>query len=551
MAIAKKIALLAAVLAASALSAQVSAEKSTVCTITVNSPDEKETFRRYLPEDKYRFVELVERGRPDWLASACRQHVRCDVLIISGHFNGSEFFSEHLDSNEYLPVDEMERASCSNSCPTLFSQLKEVYLFGCNTLNPESNDSASAAVERSLIRGGSSRADAQRVSRVLGSRHRESNRDGMRRIFVNVPVIYGFSSTAPPGAAAASTLRRYFQSGPSGEVGSGRTNTRLLGQFSANAMAATAGLRASEPQAAFRDDVCQFFDDRRSAAQTLRFIHRLLARDTPEVRMFLDRIERFAAGLSSSDRQSPEFVAAQDELISDRPALERYLGLARDADDPMIRARMVRLAQTLGWISPADAHAEIVALLNDLFARPVLGPAEVKLACSLDSRGQFDQALVDGAIAARSADDVGHAAALACLGSAESRVRVLRALTAPDDDGVRLAQVYLAQRPLTDAGELHAIAEQIARMPDGEAQARALDTLAGYHLSDRQSLEALVSLFSAARSVGVQRAVAGVLIRSNYGQLDRGELVDVLRRYRLKAAGSQDIIDALIRRLQA
>jgi len=42
-----------------------SADKKTVCTITVNSADEKETFRRYLPADKFRFGELVERGRPD------------------------------------------------------------------------------------------------------------------------------------------------------------------------------------------------------------------------------------------------------------------------------------------------------------------------------------------------------------------------------------------------------------------------------------------------------------------------------------------------------
>ena len=82
----------------SAWGADARADKRTVCTITVNSPDEKETFRRYLPDDQYQFVELVERGRPDWLASACRQGVRCDMLVISGHFDGStEFYSDRLD----------------------------------------------------------------------------------------------------------------------------------------------------------------------------------------------------------------------------------------------------------------------------------------------------------------------------------------------------------------------------------------------------------------------------------------------------------------------
>src|ERR1700687_5751951 len=114
------------------------ADKKTVCSITVNSADEKEAFRRSLPPNKYKFVELVEYGRSDWLESACRQGVRCDVLVISGHYDGgNEFFSEHLEAREVLSVAEMERVSCSDSCPGLFSQLKEVYLFGCNTLNPE------------------------------------------------------------------------------------------------------------------------------------------------------------------------------------------------------------------------------------------------------------------------------------------------------------------------------------------------------------------------------------------------------------------------------
>ena len=75
------------------------ADKKTVCTITVNSPDEREMFRRSLPADDFDFVELVERGRPDWLTSACRKGVRCDALLISGHFDGgTEFYSDRLDA---------------------------------------------------------------------------------------------------------------------------------------------------------------------------------------------------------------------------------------------------------------------------------------------------------------------------------------------------------------------------------------------------------------------------------------------------------------------
>src|SRR5438477_11081022 len=246
-----------AVLLAGTWTHDVHADKKTVCTITVNSADEKEAFRRSLPPDKFQFVELVERGRPDWLASACTQGIRCDVLVISGHYDGgNEFFSEHLEAREYLPVAEMERVSCSDSCPGLFSQLKEVYLFGCNTMNPEALKSASAEVGRSLVRSGYSRADAERLSRALSARHGESSRDRMRLIFKDVPVIYGFSSVAPIGPVAASMLSGYFRSGGRGDIGSGRASSRLLGQFSGHSLAVSSGMNASDPRIADLSDVC-------------------------------------------------------------------------------------------------------------------------------------------------------------------------------------------------------------------------------------------------------------------------------------------------------
>src|SRR4051794_33722722 len=190
------------------------ADPKPVCTTPVTSADERETSRRDLPPDQYRFVELVERGRPDWLASACRKGVQCDVLLISGHFDGGvEFYSDKVDARESLPVAEMERVSCSDSCPGLFSKLKEVYLFGCNTLNADAVRSAGAEVGRSLVRAGYSQADSDRLTKLLNERNGDSNRDRMRSIFKDVPVIYGFSSKAPLGASARPVLERYFHAG--------------------------------------------------------------------------------------------------------------------------------------------------------------------------------------------------------------------------------------------------------------------------------------------------------------------------------------------------
>ena len=345
------------------------AGKRTVCTITVNSSDEKEMFRQRLPEDQYQFVELVERGRPDWLASACRQGVHCDVLVISGHFDGNtEFYSDQVAASEFLPVAEMERASCSDSCPGLFSQLKEVYLFGCNTLNADAVKSMSSEVGRSLVRAGHSLARPRRLARTLDQRHGESSRDRMRRIFMNVPVIYGFSSVAPLGPTAAMLLGRYFQPSSIGEVGSGRASPRLLGHFASESMIAVSGLSESDPRAAHRREVCQFIDDRSSPAEKLGFIHDLLHRDMAEVRMFLERIEGLFASLTESERQDPAFTAALDAIARDHVARDRYLRFAEDADLPRIRARMIRLAGTLEWLSPAEQRVELVRMIGDLLS---------------------------------------------------------------------------------------------------------------------------------------------------------------------------------------
>jgi hypothetical protein len=528
------------------------ADKKTVCSITVNSPDEKEAFRRSLPPDKYQFVELVERGRSDWLESACRQGIRCDVLVISGHYDGgNEFFSDQLEAREFLPVAEMERVSCSDSCPGLFSQLKEVYLFGCNTMNPEALRSAAAEVGRSLVRSGYSRADAEHLSRALSARHGESSRDRMRLIFKDVPVIYGFSSVAPLGPTAASFLGRYFQSAGTGEIGSSRASARLLNQFSGHSLVVANGLSDPDPRMAYRRDVCHFSDDRLSPEQKLGFVHQLLGREMAEVRMFLDRIEQYLASLSEADRQVPAVSRALEKIARDDASRARYFDFAHDVDQPAVRVRMVELAAQLGWLSPAEKRVEIMQMINDQIARGAVTPAEVDLVCALNKDHGLDQEVDRLQLSPTQASKVSNAAVLACLDSAEARAQVLLALTSPNDEEVQLAQVYVRHRPIADVNELRIVTLGIARMNGSNAQVRALNTLALQHVSDPESLEELARLFPLAGSAGVQTAIAGVLIRSDYKSIANPELVQTLQRHRLPSSNGADLIDVLIHRLQA
>ena len=88
-------------------------------------------------------------------------------------------------------------------------------------------------------------------------------------------------------------------------------------------------------------------------------------------------------------------------------------------------------------------------------------------------------------------------------------------------------------------------------MSGSDAQVHALETLARLSLSDRESLEALARLFPLARSLTVQRAIAGILVRSDFRTIATPDFVKTLRQSRLKSPDGADVIDVLIRRLQA
>ena len=544
-----RIPLLAALLAAACAYAA-DESKRTVCTITVNSADEREAFRRNLPEDKYQFVELVERGRPDWLASACRQEIRCDVLVVSGHFAGTEFYSSKFDVNESLRVDEMERVQCTASCPGLFSQLKEVYLFGCDTLKPEPVRSATPEIVRALLRSGRTRADSERLARTLSERYGESSRDLMRRIFADVPVIYGFSSLAPLGRTAGPLLDEYFESSSAEEIGTGRPSARMLSLFGPSSMTIASGLRDSDPNADYRRESCRFFDDRVTLAQKLELIHGTLRGDGAGVRMGFERLETFFASLDEGRRREKEISHALAALVHDHAARARFLALTRDTEDPAIRVRMIALARSVGWLSPAEQRAETARMIRDLLATDAVGYGEVDLICALNHDRELDRELHRVKVAKLFANRPAYAAARACLGSAEARARVLRALASPNDQDVQVAQAYLRHRPITDSGELRAAASGIARMPESAAQVRALETLARHHISDRETLEALTRLYAQATSVNVQRAIAEVFLRSDQQAIEVPRLVSVLRERRLESRGGADLIDVLIGRLE-
>jgi hypothetical protein len=526
-----------------------------VCTITVNSPDEKAVFQRRLPKDKFEFVELVEDGRPDWLARSCARGIRCDMLIISGHLAGRSFFSDRLQSKDQLPLDEMERVSCSDSCPGLFGNLKEVFLFGCGTLSGAAIQSAGEDARRSLEQSGLSRAQADRILRALDNDYGESNEDRMRRIFYGVPALYGFGYKAPLGPAAASALDRYFRSPASTQemirvqenlargAGLRSANQRLVRYFADTQMKVVGGLTPAEPKARVRAQMCRFFDDRLTPADKLDFIGQLLQREMAEVRMYLERIETYMEGLTDQATRSPEWWASLSR-IADEGARKRFLQFARDADPPPVRLRMMDVAFHLGWLTPEQERQEHVRLVQNLLEAPRLGMGEADVICRLANA----QDIGPGELRLPARPGTAASVARACLGDADARQAVRAYLLGKDEDAFLGARILFDADPMTPS-DLKWYATEIGRRTGGVAASeRALHVVARQHIDDRAVLDAYMRLLTTDLANETKQAIAYVFLFADLSLVDRPKLIESVRKTGLAEEGG---LGFLLRRLES
>lgn len=543
----------AALLGGTILVAAAADRRMTVCTITINSADEKAALARNLPATRFRFVELVQPGSADWLRAACRAGTACDVLLISGHYDGdNEFFSDEPEDAASLRISELERAACSGGCAGLFGRLKEVYLLGCNTLSPRALSAAASDTVRTTVRERETRGASPRGLEWPAAVHGESSRERMRQIFSSAPVIYGFPSLAPLGSRAAASLERYLRTGGHRAFGRGHADLRLLEQFASAGLTAAQG--ASGNGAAEGWDVCRFVDERLPDAQVVRHLHRLLRRDMSLVRTHLDRLQRIAAGITARMPRPPALAAALGELADDFISRLNFLEAARSADEPQVRAGMLRLARDLGWLTPAELHGELGRLLAEMHARPEPGLGELALACSLGAAGDLDgawRAETSAAALSAGSDTLTHVALRACLGHGASRSRILAALVSAAEADVQLAHVYLRHRPLTDRAEMARVVREIVSAPTSATQARALAALGRPEIAEAGTVDALARLYAETSSEEVQVAVAGLLLRVERSLLEPARLLPVLTGRRVRPGAAGTLVDALIARLQS
>jgi hypothetical protein len=276
------------------------AAKRTVCTITVNSADEREVFKQRLPEGDYDFVELVERRPPGLARLRVSQGVRAISWSSPDISTGmTSFYSDRLAMRESLPVSVMERASCSESCPGVFSQLKEVYLFRLQHARTGADDKhdrrrRSAALLRS---GYSPRRRAAGRTRARPPSTPKSSREPHAAHFRECPGHLRLLELAPlgPTARRCSTSTSINRRAPSSAAANG--NPKLLGQFRGEHDGGVQRHDESDPDAQFRAGDLPVRRRSRLGGEKLAFVHGVLRRGhggSPDVPRSDRRVVRFA-----------------------------------------------------------------------------------------------------------------------------------------------------------------------------------------------------------------------------------------------------------------
>jgi len=489
--------------------APVRADRLQVCTFSFHGPEEVAAFEARLPPGDFEIIDLSppsplgqlstsasatplvadDRG---WLQGLCRSDLRCDVLVISAEFAG-RFFGRLGRS---LSLQEMEEASCQRRCDGLFHAPREVFLLGCNTLATKDTDLRTpGGYLQVLLDHGFDQASAERVVAMrygpLGPTFRES----LRRIFMDVPRIYGFNTVAPIGLYTGPMLERYFT-----KVGDYRRhleqvrrdsprNQALAKAFADTSLVEITGLERSEAAAADRDLICSLYDERQTVLRRLQIVNEIMDRDDllafiPSVQVFFDR--------HPTDKISGDGHRLFDEIRGNKTARERILELVYQLDASALQLELGRFAEQMGWMSPAKLRALAIDAARKLLRRPLTSEV-VDVMCEITKHQPIGNEF-------RSADLPD-----ALFRDAEG-IRLVSCLVPPGND----VSTRLAGALDSDIGELrvwaaHALTRRLP-LPD----AALMKVISHLRDPDREMTERLRWIFLAQRPLGegVQRALA-------------------------------------------
>lgn len=480
------------------------AAQKTVCTVTINSSDERAMFIKKLPAGDFKFVELTEfdksaqsydRAQSKWFENACAAKVQCDILLVSAHFGG--FF---WGTSQYmLSMEQLEKNSCANTCDGILKKPKEVFLFGCNTLASKDKDHRTQSqYTQVLIEHGMDATLAERVSETRYGSVGSTFEDQMSRAFINVPHIYGFHSTSPSGANIRGSISRYFDMIPNyanhldkmsdasihnDELDRAMVDSPMAQQSGAATVASKAeGLP-------FRNQICKTYDDKLSIVDRTKVVTNMLR--SKDRMIYLDAVVRF---LSQNIMMIRQNTWANEDLLS----IHKNQDVMTDLDTKKkssessinLKLDLYDLDVTLGRIQQSEFNQVALGLLKPELKN--LTSTKADLVCSqLARRGLRMKVNADDFNPAK-ISSVPMLFALQCLETEDPRLTtaVVKMIDSPsvmrDGNNLRAYLLALTRLPGAEAEKL-AIARRIAALPNyGAFKPYTTGLIAAYGTGDEQ-----------------------------------------------------------------
>ena len=361
-------------------------EKPTVCSITLNSEDERNVFKQHL-KDRFNFIELVDPNDEEWLKKSCQSQIQCDVLLISGHFGGTFF-----GVSGKISMEKLENNSCQSSCDGVFQAPKEVFLFGCNTMAGKKPDSRTMQEYADILYNQHRDVYTTRLMAEEAAAYRYSplgaqTQDRMRSVFKNSR-IYGFYSTAPIGPNIKPRLHNYLQSIPSKDY---KTHLKQFPTEAENTLWSKSMegqyIRSMNGAKSFKNPICTLFGSD-PIYKKLDWINRVFTDDSvltyaPNINEYLSSLEK-RFGSSWDNWPKPE-VSYMEYLRYHKKAKIKIGGFLENPIEGLITVqfKLLGLGSKLGWYTPSEKRDIQNILLGNVLLRN-LSLEEKDLICSLD-----------------------------------------------------------------------------------------------------------------------------------------------------------------------
>ncbi len=383
----------------------VGSERFTVCSITINSDDEIRTFRKLLPKSQFDFVELTKaaqstpgEGEPAWLTQSCQSGVRCDVLVVSGHFAnayaGSKGATFAGSSDLSMSLEDLTRRTCDQSCPGILSDPLEAFLFGCRTLATSLDGDVLPPDDLALFASHQvpARVAEQIVQDVSYDGEETSNRARMRFAFSGVPRLYGFADVAPTGENVAPRLASYLRN--AGDYGkhlrrlraarnakqAPAPNLALSRALQPGTFTQSGGFDVNEPEHALEMETCFLGSEQNPVLARLEHLEKLVTAPG-----FLAYMRGIGAFLREHDPAS--FGAAElavlDRIRNHEQSRMIANELVRKLENPILRHEILRVSRAIGWISESDGLGLQREIVLQLLKPPVYGEGR-NLICALE-----------------------------------------------------------------------------------------------------------------------------------------------------------------------